>query len=159
LRFRVVTVSSSRYSQKTSGAAFSDESGDAAEAELLKAGHVVSARSLISDDSAMIRRETRRFLSGADDVLVFTGGTGVSRRDVTIETVKPLMEKELPGFGEIFRRISYDTIGAASMLSRATAGVAKGKLLVCLPGSPRAVETALRATLSEFPHAIFIARS
>ena len=154
-----MTVSTSRYAQKAGGADFADESGDVAEATLRKAGHIVSARSLISDDGAMIEGEAKQFLSGADDVLLFTGGTGVSNRDVTIETVKPLMEKELPGFGELFRRVSYESVGAAAMLSRATAGVANGKLLVCLPGSPRAVETALKATLSEFPHAIFIARS
>jgi molybdenum cofactor biosynthesis protein B len=144
---------------KQGGKPFTDESGDVAEAEMKKAGHVISGRTLISDDRAMLRREARRFLSGKDDVLLFTGGTGVSSRDVTIETVSPLFEKELPGFGELFRRASYESVGPASMLSRAAAGVAKGKLIVCLPGSPRAVETALRTTLSEFPHIIFVARS
>ena len=124
-----------------------------------KAGYVVSGRVLISDERVMIRREARQFLAGKDDVLLFTGGTGVSKRDVTIETVRPLLEKEIPGFGELFRRISYDSVGAASMISRAMAGVAKGKMLVCLPGSPRAVETALNATLSEFPHILYVARS
>jgi molybdenum cofactor biosynthesis protein B len=139
--------------------AVADESGDVAEAELKKAGHIMSRRTLISDDRIMIRKEVRDFLSGTDDVLLFTGGTGVSSRDITIETVSPLFEKELPGFGELFRRVSFESVGAASMLSRATAGIAKGRLIVCLPGSPKAVETALRATLSEFPHILFVARS
>jgi len=144
---------------KERGEKFADEGGDVAEAEVQKAGHVVSGRALISDERVMIRREARQFLSGKDDVLLFTGGTGVSKRDLTIETVRPLLEKEIPGFGELFRRISFDSVGAASMISRAMAGVAKGKMLVCLPGSPRAVETALEATLSEFPHVLYVARS
>ncbi len=154
-----MTVSSSRYKKKEEGVDFTDESGDAAEAELKKSGHALSSRTLVSDDRNMISNEVRKFLSGNDDVLLFTGGTGVSKRDVTIETVHPFLEKELPGFGELFRRMSFESVGAASMLTRATAGVAKGRLIVCLPGSPRGVETALRATLSEFPHAIFVARS
>jgi len=144
---------------KERGEKFADEGGDVAEAEVQKAGYVVSGRALISDERVMIRREARQFLSGKDDVLLFTGGTGVSKRDLTIETVRPLLEKEIPGFGELFRRISFDSVGAASMISRAMAGVAKGKMLVCLPGSPRAVETALEATLSEFPHVLYVARS
>jgi len=159
LRFRIVTVSSSRFGMKERGEKFADEGGDVAEAEVQKAGYVVSGRALISDERVMIRREARQFLSGKDDVLLFTGGTGVSKRDLTIETVRPLLEKEIPGFGELFRRISFDSVGAASMISRAMAGVAKGKMLVCLPGSPRAVETALESTLSEFPHVLYVARS
>jgi len=73
--------------------------------------------------------------------------------------VKPFMEKELPGFGEVLRAESFKKIGSAAILTRATAGTAKGKLVVCLPGSPDAVETALRIFLPEFPHVISIARS
>jgi molybdopterin adenylyltransferase len=118
----------------------------------------VTVRELVSDDATMIRREAKRFLGSDDDVLLFTGGTGVSSRDITIETVRPLLQKELPGFGELLRRISYDEIGAAAMLTRATAGTASGKLLVCMPGSPGAVKTAMRASISEFPHIVSVAR-
>ncbi len=138
---------------------YADEAGDAAEAETKRAGHSVTGRRLVSDEAAMLRREVKSFLSGKDSVLLLTGGTGVSRSDVTIETVRPFFEKELLGFGELLRRISYDEIGSAAMLTRATAGVAKGKLIVCMPGSPGAVATALRATMAEFPHAIFVAGS
>ena len=86
------------------------------------------------------------------------GGTGVSPDDVTVETVTPFFDKELTGFGELLRNISYQTIGGAAMLTRATAGIAKRKLLVCLPGSPGAVETALRTFISEFPHIVSITR-
>jgi molybdenum cofactor biosynthesis protein B len=154
-----VTVSSSRYAKKKGGEMFSDEGGDTAEAETKNAGHVVAGRILVSDDAAMLRSEVKRFLSGKDDVLLLTGGTGVSGRDITIETVRPFFEKELTGFGELLRMISYDEIGSAAMLTRATAGVAKGKLVVCLPGSPAAVRTALKASVVEFPHILFVARS
>jgi molybdopterin adenylyltransferase len=151
-------VSSSRYERKARGSPLSDEAGDVAEEETKKAGHAVTVRELVSDDAAMIRREAKRFLGSDDDVLLFTGGTGVSSRDITIETVRPLLQKELPGFGELLRRISYSEIGSAAMLTRATAGTAKGKLLVCMPGSPDAVKTAIRASISEFPHIVSVAR-
>lgn len=151
-------MSSSRYGKKVARSRFTDESGDAAEAEVKREGHLVAARELISDDATMIRRAAKSFLDGKDDVLLFTGGTGVSSRDITIETVKPFFEKELPGFGELLRRISYGEIGSAAMLTRATAGTAGGKLMVCMPGSPEAVKTALKASMSEFPHIVSVAR-
>ena len=155
---RIVTVSSSRYEKKTARSRFIDEAGDAAEAEVKRDGHLVTVRELVSDDATMIRQEAEAFLDSVDDVLLFTGGTGVSSRDITVETVRPLFQKELPGFGELLRRISYGKIGSAAMLTRATAGTANGKLLVCMPGSPDAVKTALRASVSEFPHIVSVAR-
>lgn len=159
LRFRVVTVSTSRYGKKKEGVKFDDEGGDTAEREVRAAGHAVTGRGLVSDDPRMLRKETAAFLQGADDVLLFTGGTGVSTRDVTIETVTPYFEKELAGFGELLRRLSYEEVGSAAMLTRATMGVAKGKLILCLPGSPGAVRSAMRAAVGELPHAVYIARS
>ena len=159
LRVRVVTVSTSRWALKKGNQPFADEAGDAAEEEARKAGHTFTGRGLVSDEAGMLQDEVSRFLTGRDDVLLFTGGTGVSSRDITIETVRPFFEKELPGFGELLRRVSFDEIGSAAMLTRATAGVAKGKLIVCMPGSPGAVRTALRSTMAEFPHILFVARS
>lgn len=155
---RVVTVSSSRHEKRRAGEEPTDEAGDVAVAEVQGAGHQVTARVLVSDDAVMLRHEVEGFLEGTDDVLLLTGGTGVSSRDITIETVRPYFEKELPGFGELLRRVSYPEIGSAAILTRATAGVAKGKLLVCMPGSPNAVKTALQASMGEFPHALFVAR-
>ncbi len=154
-----MTVSTSRYEKKAREEKFTDESGDTAESEVDAAGHEVTGRDLISDDPKMIRKAVTRFLSGNEDVLLLTGGTGVSKRDVTIETVRPYFEKEIVGFGELLRRVSFDKIGAAAMLTRATAGVARGKLMVCMPGSPDAVSTALRTFLMDFPHAVFVSRS
>jgi molybdopterin adenylyltransferase len=158
LKVRVVTVSTSRYASSKEGKAFTDESGDVAESETRKGGHSVTRRTLLSDDKNMIRREIKDFIAGDDDVLVFTGGTGMAKRDVTIETVRPFLEKELVGFGELFRRISYDEIGAAAVMTGATAGVVDGKVVLCLPGSPGAVKTALRAFLGEIPHLVYVAR-
>ncbi len=140
------------------GDQYSDDAGDIAAQEAEKAGHHVAYRGLVSDDAAMIRREVKGFLAGKDDVLLLTGGTGLSPRDITVETVGPFLEKELDGFGELVRRFGYDEVGSSAALTRATAGVAKGKLIVCMPGSPAAVRTSMRAFAGEFPHAVFIAR-
>ena len=153
----VVTVSTSRYAMKKRGHQYMDEAGEAAAEIALKAGHLVARRTLISDDPAMIRAQVKKFLSGKEDVLLFTGGTGLSPRDVTVETVRPFFDKELEGFGELVRRLGYDEVGAAAALTRATAGVAGGKLIACMPGSPGGVRTAMKAFVDEFPHMLFIA--
>ena len=111
------------------------------------------------DDARLLKSTLSRALGQSSlDVIVLTGGTGVSNTDVTIETVRPFFEKEIEGFGEIFRFASYQKIGAAAALSRATAGVAKEKLIMCLPGSPDAVRTALGLFLGEVPHLLHLAR-
>ena len=158
LKVVIVTVSTSRYEKKKEGMSFTDEAGDVAAEEARRAGHSVTRRVMVSDDRTMIRREARAFLSGEEDVLLFAGGTGLAPRDVTVESGRPFLEKEFEGFGELVRRLSYDEIGAAAALTRATAGVANGKLIACMPGSPDAVRTAMRAFVKEFPHMVFIAR-
>jgi molybdopterin adenylyltransferase len=158
LGVRVVTVSTSRHSKSKSGAGFTDEGGDAAEAQVKAAGHLVS-RGLVPDDPQSLKKEVDAFLRGEDDVLILTGGTGISSTDVTIETVRPYFQKELDGFGELVRRLSFDEVGSASVLTRATMGVVDGKLILCLPGSPGGVRTALRAFVGELPHSVYIARS
>ena len=93
------------------------------------------------------------------DAAIFSGGTGITPTDLTIETVTPFFDKILPGFGEFFRRISYDKVGSAAVLSRAVAGVVKGKAIFCIPGSPDAVKTALEMLiLPEAPHIVKHAR-
>jgi len=151
-----VTVSTSRYGK--SPGEVRDESGDIAEKIIEGRGHSVEKRSLVPDDPKLLKSSLRRFFESKADVLVFTGGTGLSRTDVTIETVRPYFEKEIEGFGELIRGKGFEEIGAAAVLSRATAGVARGKLVICLPGSPRAVETGLKLFISELPHAIHVAR-
>lgn len=107
-------------------------------------GHLVVERRLVPDDEEAIRSACAGFLEDERvKCVVVTGGTGVARRDVTVEALRPLFERELPGFGELFRSLSYAEVGAAAMLSRAAAGVVKGRAVFLLPGSPAAVELAL----------------
>jgi len=157
LSFFVTTVSSSRFAKMRERSAYSDESGDLAERIILEKSHKVLNRSLIADDPKMIRSTVNRFFRSNADVLVFAGGTGVSPTDVTVETVAPFFEKELVGFGELLRNLSFKRIGSAAMLTRSTAGTARGRLILCLPGSPDGVETALRNFISEFPHVVALA--
>jgi molybdenum cofactor biosynthesis protein B len=142
------------------GERIDDVSGDTMEALLKNAGHVILFKKIISDDKVMIEEAVKRVLGSADvDVAIFCGGTGITPTDVTIETVSPFLEKTLPGFGEIFRRLSYDKVGSAAVLSRAVAGVAKGKALFCVPGSPDAVRISVELLiLPEAPHIVRHAR-
>ncbi len=160
LRFAIFTVSTSRYQQLKKGEALKDVSGDTIEALLKKAGHVIVSRKTISDDKKMIEKGMRNSLFGSDvDVAIFCGGTGIAQSDITIETVSPFLEKILPGFGEIFRRLSFDQIGSAAVLSRAIAGVTKGKAFFCIPGSPNAVKLCLeKLILTEAAHVVRHAR-
>jgi molybdenum cofactor biosynthesis protein B len=156
----IVTCSTSKFAEQKTGQKPDDISGDIIEKLVLQAGHRVEARRLISDSKQMVQRVVREALSSRKiDALIITGGTGLSPRDLTIESVSVLLEKEIPGFGELFRKISFDRIGSAAMLSRALAGSLKGKLIFCLPGSPDAVETAMRQLiLPEIGHMLKVTR-
>ena len=160
LNFGIFICSTSRYQLMQKGERIDDVSGDTIEALLKTAGHVVLFKKIISDDKGMIGDAVKRVLGSGDlDVAIFCGGTGITPTDVTIETVSPFLEKTLPGFGEIFRRLSYDKVGSAAVLSRAVAGVAKGKALFCVPGSPDAVRVSVELLiLPEAPHIVRHAR-
>jgi molybdenum cofactor biosynthesis protein B len=150
IRCAVVTISDTRTES-------TDESGALMKKLLVDAGHHVATYELLPNDETRVREHTRALLERADiDAVLLTGGTGLGSRDRTVEAVRPLLEKELPGFGELFRVISYqDQVGAAAILSRALAGGAQGKLVVSMPGSKAAVELALRKILlPELRHAI-----
>lgn len=157
LSFHLITVSSSRFAKLKAGSEYTDESGDLAERKILADSHKVGRRKLISDRPEMILSALKEFLKSKSDVLLFMGGTGVAPTDITVETVAPILEKELTGFGEILRSVSFQRIGSAAVITRATAGTVKGKLIVCLPGSPDAVDTALRTFMAEFPHIVTVA--
>lgn len=146
----VLTVSDSRTPETDSG-------GDLIVQALEEAGHEIVAREIVKDEPARIRGRLESWLSDLRPQLVLTtGGTGVSRRDTTIEVVEGLLDKELPGFGELFRMLSWEEVGSAAMLSRAVAGLAGSSLLFSMPGSPAAVRLALdRLILPELPHLIW----
>lgn len=126
-----------------------DESGPLARQLLTDAGHVVTHFALIPNDEPATRAHVATLLQRDDvDVVILCGGTGLGLKDRTVEAVRPLIEKELPGFGELFRMLSYQhQIGTASILTRALAGGVNGKLIVSLPGSKKAVELALTMVL------------
>jgi molybdenum cofactor biosynthesis protein B len=137
-----------------------DLSGGQIRERALAAGHRVVESRLVPDEAGALRAAVVAALaSPAVDVVVVTGGTGLAPRDVTIEAVAPLFEKTIDGFGELFRRLSWDEIGPAAMLSRAAAGVVAGKAVFLLPGSPAAVRLALeRLVLPELAHLLAQAR-
>jgi molybdenum cofactor biosynthesis protein B len=132
LQIAVLTVSDSR-------TAADDRSGELLVSRLQAAGHRLADRALVVDDARVIASQLRRWIDDPQvDVVLTTGGTGVTGRDVTPEALEGVAEKLIPGFGELFRMLSYDKIGTSALQSRATAGVAKGTYLFALPGSPGA---------------------
>jgi len=161
LNFGIYICSTSRYQQMEKGEPVaSDVSGDTLVEMLKGAGHNVLFKKIIADDETMIQDAVMYVLGLPElDVAIFSGGTGIAPTDITIETVSPFFDKTLPGFGEFFRRISYDRVGSAAVMSRATAGVAKGKVLFCVPGSPDAVKVSVEMLiLPEAPHIVKHAR-
>ena len=143
----VITVSDTRTLETDSGGALVQELLEAA-------GHPGVSRDITKDDSEAIRRGLELALA-RDDVraVVLTGGTGVAPRDVTPESVAPLLEREVPGFGELFRALSYEEIGSAALLSRALAGLSQGRVVFVIPGSRGAVRLALeKLILPELGH-------
>jgi molybdenum cofactor biosynthesis protein B len=145
VRCFVLTISDTRTTA-------TDSSGDAIAALLTAGGHEIAGRALVRDDPD----EMRAVLLGADaDVLITTGGTGITSRDSTYEAIAGLLDKRLDGFGELFRMLSYEQIGAAAMLSRAVAGTIGGMAVFALPGSEAAVRLALeKLILPELGHVV-----
>jgi molybdenum cofactor biosynthesis protein B len=118
-----------------------DRSGDTLVARLEAAGHRLAARAIVRDDVPAIVAQFRGWIAdGAVDAIVSTGGTGVTGRDVTPEALAAVAEKDIPGFGELFRWLSFQSIGTSTIQSRACAGVAGGTYIFCLPGSTGAVK-------------------
>jgi molybdenum cofactor biosynthesis protein B len=134
VRIAVMTVSDTRDESN-------DTSGDALVARLEGAGHILAGRTLLRDDRTQIANQLRAWIDDPQiDVIVTTGGTGLTGRDVTVEAMRPLFEKEIDGFSILFHHISYETVGTSTIQSRACAGVAKGTYLFALPGSTGAVK-------------------
>ena len=123
-----------------------DESGRIIRDLLSAAGHHVDYYEVLPDDPALIRQALLQRLQDLDAIIV-NGGTGIAARDSTIEAIRLLLDKELEGFGELFRYLSYQQIGSAAFLSRALAGIAAGKIVVSLPGSPDACRLAMEKLL------------
>jgi molybdenum cofactor biosynthesis protein B len=137
-----------------------DRSGQIARALIERAGHRVVDYRVLPDEPESITRCVGEWLDREDcEGIIVNGGTGVAARDRTYEAVSNLLEVRLDGFGELFRMLSYEQVGSAAMLSRAVAGIARGKPLFSLPGSPKAVELALeRLVLPELGHLLTLLR-
>lgn len=134
VRIAVLTVSDTRDE-------FNDTSGDTLAARIKEAGHVLADRALLCDDQASIRLQLERWIADPEiDVVISTGGTGLTGRDVTVEAFKSVFEKEIDGFSVIFHQISFEKVGTSTLQSRACAGVAHGTYLFALPGSTGAVK-------------------
>ncbi|MHC1592624.1 MAG: MogA/MoaB family molybdenum cofactor biosynthesis protein [Methermicoccaceae archaeon] len=148
LKFLVCVCSTSRYAShgRCTTPPEEDISGSTATALIRDAGHDATYV-LVSDDEHMIADVLEQFLSGDRDVLVFVGGTGLAPRDITIEVAERYYNKHIVGFGELFRQLSFEQVGTAAMLSRASAGVCSRKVVFCVPGSPSATELALSALI------------
>jgi len=122
--------------------------------ESLKREHEIVSYKVIPDDAELLLINLEKMNDKGAQIIISTGGTGIGKRDITIETITPLFTKELKGFGEIFRYESYKELGTGAILSRATAGVWKETLLVALPGSPNAVELGMRIIKPELGHLV-----
>lgn len=132
-----------------------DEGGKVLRSELEKAGHTVLGQAIVKDEAAALKDALEQAVQAGARAIVLTGGTGIGRRDVTFETVSALFEKTLDGFGELFRMLSYQEIGAAAMMSRAFAGTVRRRILIALPGSEAAVRLAMtRLILPELGHMV-----
>ncbi len=135
IHIAIVTVSDSRSKETDTNAQFLTEA-------IESAGHQLSAYHLIKDEAQQVADILKLEAKSKAEIILFNGGTGISKRDTTFDVISLALEKTLPGFGEIFRMLSYEQIGAAAMLSRATAGTYKGKIVISTPGSPAAVRLA-----------------
>ena len=141
----IITLSDSRKSKKA------DLSGKYM-AEEIEKRYTLKSRQLIPDEKGELLNAIEEMICENIDVILTTGGTGLDSRDITVETVESLFEKKLDGFGEMFRLKSYEEIGAAALLSRATAGIYKKTVIFSMPGSPNAVKTAFSIIIDELPH-------
>ena len=148
IKYAVVTVSDSRYNNLIEGKDIDDKSG-----KLLKEELNAKIYTIVPDNKNMIKGVIEHIVESFDiDCIVLTGGTGIARRDVTIEALKEIVEKELDGFKIIFQKLSYEEVGFSAMLSRAMAGIYKGKIIYALPGSVNACKTALKIIKEETGH-------
>jgi molybdenum cofactor biosynthesis protein B len=149
VRCVVVTISDTRTEE-------TDSSGRAIAELLTAAGHTVAGRAIVKDDADLVRGTIERHLASPDvQAIITTGGTGITSRDSTYEAVNGLLQKRLDGFGELFRMLSFEQIGPAAIMSRASAGLVAGRIVVSLPGAEAAVRLAMeRLLLPELGHLV-----
>ena len=133
-----------------------DESGKLIKQRLLEKGHRVVYYTILKNDAQLLKNKILELVQQDEvQVIITSGGTGLSHKDVTVDTIHPMLEKKLDGFGELFRNLTYQELGTASIMSRATAGVINGKVIICFPGSLGAATLAMdKIILSEIGHLV-----
>jgi len=153
VNFAVITLSDSKYKDFLENKT-TDISGNLI-IDILKNNNEMVFYTVIPDDGDLLKDTIEDIIEGTPaEIIITTGGTGIGSRDITIETLQPIFQKEITGFGELFRQESYKEIGAGAILSRATAGVYKGIIIIAMPGSPNAVETGMKIIGSEVYHLV-----
>lgn len=146
----VVTVSDSRTAEEDANAAYLREC-------IVSAGHMFASYHLIADEPDRVHEVLELLVSGPVQVILFNGGTGIAPRDTTYDALGTRLERTIPGFGELFRMLSFQQIGSAAMLSRATAGVYRGRVVLSVPGSPAAVRLAWERLIApELKHLVWL---
>ena len=147
VKVAIITVSDTRTRENDTG-------GDLIENRIVAAGHIVVFRSIVKDEPDQINALLDKITGETEArLLLFTGGTGIAPRDTTFDVISRKLEKHMPGFGELFRMLSFNEVGAAAMLSRATAGTYRGRVIMSMPGSPNAVQVAMdKLIIPEIEH-------
>ena len=147
VRVAIITVSDTRTRANDTGV-------DLIEQRVTGAGHAIAFRAIVKDEPDQIAALLDQITDETDArIMLFTGGTGIAPRDTTYDVISRKLEKPMPGFGELFRMLSFGEVGAAAMLSRATAGTYRGRLVFSMPGSPNAVQVAMdKLIMPEFEH-------
>lgn len=141
IRVAIITISDTRDEE-------TDKNGPYLKAQLAEANHQLTSYGIVKDDPQAVRQRVEQIAASDCQVILLNGGTGISARDNTFDTLSALIEKPLPGFGELFRMLSFDQVGSVAMLSRATAGVFRKTLIFSTPGSSKAVELAWEKLIS-----------
>jgi molybdenum cofactor biosynthesis protein B len=156
IKFSAIIVSDTRHQQLMARKSVEDLTTPLIKRLLTENNYILQNQYIVPNDKNEITQILSSLIEANDsDFILFSGGTGIGPKDITIETLQPLLEKEMPGFGELFRHLSYEEIGPGAMLSRATAGIIKKKIIFILPGNPNAVETALKKLiLPEVDHLV-----
>lgn len=148
VKIGVITLSDSRYNKSKE----EDISGNIIIESLNN--HELVSYNIIPDDAVELLKLVEDLIKMGTDVIITTGGTGIGKRDITIETLRPLFDKELDGFGEIFRYETYQELGTGALLTRTTAGIYKKTVIIAMPGSPNAVKLGMKIALPELSHLV-----
>jgi len=160
IKYALIITSDNIYSKIIRNEKFEDLSGRIAEDMIINSGNIIIEKIYLPNNKEIIREKIEAMINNPEiDVIIVSGGTGISKKDVSIEAISPIFEKTLPGFGELFRFLSYNEIGTSAIASRANAGIKNNKIIFLLPGSPDAVKLALeKIIIPEAPHLIKMIR-